>query len=273
MTVSSGVDSLVPVLMYHEVSRGHPAKGETHHLTPLYDLPVATFEAQMEWLRVHGYHAVGLDRVASVGKPVVITFDDGLVGNFTQALPALRGCGFTATIFVATGSVGAPHFMSWSQLAELARAGMSIQSHTVSHQPLETLPKDAIWRELVESKAVLEERLQRRVTALSFPHGSYSRGIAEMAAKAGYDTLCTSEARYNRIAAFSDNPAVVGRVAITTRTSMEGFARCVACDPWEIRRLRVAKAAKNSLKRMIGIENYRRFYRRYFNVAPPAGSS
>lgn len=263
-------DGRVSVLMYHEISREKPEGGSAHHLTPAYDIPAALFDEHMSLLARSGFRTPLLQDTAGfdpAAKQVIITFDDGLAGNFAYALPILQRHGFRAVFFVAVGAVGKPHYMSWEQLRELCRNGMEVQSHTVNHRPLQTLSRDEIRQELLGSKTRLEQELHKPVTAVSFPHGSYNDLVVQIAREVGYRTLCTSEVKRNPIAAFMSEPAILGRIAVTSKFSSRRVRRCAEGDFWEIRRQLAVKQAKNAVKRIVGIENYRRMYRKYFNIS------
>ena len=89
--------------------------------------------------------------------------------------------------------------MTWEQLAELRDAGVSIQSHTVSHADLRRQKKGTsdgdpngwLWNELHGSKALLEEKLGIKVTALALPFGLGNEQVRRTAAEAGYEMAFT----------------------------------------------------------------------------------
>lgn len=61
---------------------------------------------------------------------------------------------------------------TWDQLRELAAGGISIGAHTVTHPILSRLEHpDEVEREILASKAELENRLQRPVTSFAYPNG------------------------------------------------------------------------------------------------------
>ena len=72
---------VVPILMYHHVGNWGPARPDW---APWVVLP-EDFRAQMDWLVQHGYRSISFREliecssrgVAPVGKPVIISFDDG----------------------------------------------------------------------------------------------------------------------------------------------------------------------------------------------------
>lgn len=264
------LDRKVPILMYHEVSSREFDNKVPHHLTPIYDISAPVFERQIQTIAENRFHTItfGQSRNIDPGQNnIVISFDDGLVGNYLYAAPILKKYGFHAVFFVMVDAIGTKNYMSWDQLRELCASGMEVQSHTLSHRPLQTLSADEIYRELRGSKEKIEQELGAEVSALSFPHGSFNEVAVKIAAEVGYRTLCTSEVKCNSVQSFMATPAVLGRIAITSKFSLQQFQRCTECDAWEMWRRCALKGAKNFAKRIIGIENYRRLYRRYFNIS------
>ena len=84
--------------------------------------------------------------------------------------------------------------MSWEQLAEMADAGMTIGSHTATHQILGAATRDEVRDELFSSRAALEERLRRPCWAFSYPNGEvgdFRPEDAEDLRAAGYQCAFT----------------------------------------------------------------------------------
>lgn len=258
-----------PVLMYHEVSEG-PTESSEYKMTPIYNLPKEKFEAQIKFLFENGYRSICFEDIAELdpkGKEIIITFDDGLIGNIRCALPILVKYGFKGVFFVATGSIGQPGFMSWTDLQNLLGYGMAVQSHTRSHHPLQALKDFEIVAELSESKRALEEKLKINVNSISFPHGSFNRSIVKMAEDAGYKFMCTS----NPVFSHRPNPGetvVFGRITISTKVNMEKFRKLISLDKKEILKEQMKKKIKNTVKKIVGIQNYRKLYRAFFNIKP-----
>ncbi|MFC2340938.1 MAG: polysaccharide deacetylase family protein, partial [Selenomonas artemidis] len=116
------------------------------------------FDWQMKYLVDHGYHTITPDELydflAGTGelpeRPVLITFDDGYVDNYTTAYPILKKYNLKATIFVVTGFLSKRKgYLTWDQLREMEQHGITIESHTVTHAPLPELSDDRIREELV----------------------------------------------------------------------------------------------------------------------------
>lgn len=69
------------------------------------------FTAHLSWLRKNGFESIPLERLVQYlkgeevpipEKPIVITFDDGTIENYTIAYPLLKKYGFIGTVFGPT---------------------------------------------------------------------------------------------------------------------------------------------------------------------------
>jgi peptidoglycan/xylan/chitin deacetylase (PgdA/CDA1 family) len=142
-------------------------------------------------------------------RSVVITFDDGYRDNFTEAVPALKDAGLTATFFVATGFIETerefPHDLRalergdiealnfpklrWKDLRLMETEGFEIGSHTVNHTNMGSADKLTIESEVEDSLAALNRELGERPRAFSFPWGKpqdISEYAIEVAKRANY---------------------------------------------------------------------------------------
>ena len=133
-------------------------------------------------------------------RAAVLTFDDGYRSMRRVALPCLRQFGFPATLFVPTDYVGKTNsfdtdsepeerMCNWNDLQILERAGVSVQSHGVSHRPFSALGPQSQMAELAKSKAVLERALKKPVSVFAFPYGDTGprpRPVTKRLKQAGY---------------------------------------------------------------------------------------
>ena len=199
----------VLVLCYHAVSDRFPA---ALSVTP------TAFERQLALLKRAGYRgATFQDAVqARSGRTVAVTFDDAFLSVLHLAKPLLDAVGFPATVYAPTAYLDTPDRpllwdgieqwhggeherelvpMSWDQLGELADAGWEVGSHTCTHPHLTQVDDDALRRELVESRATVEERMGRPCATLAYPYGDYDERVVEAATAAGYAAAGTLPAR------------------------------------------------------------------------------
>ena len=177
----------VPVLAYHRV--GYTAGGLT--VTP------ERFNDDMQALQDRGYCTISLEQfqnfmddrnVEMPEKPLLITFDDGYLDNFTNAYPILRKRGMLATFFVITDMLWTKERLAPENIVEMAQGGMSFGSHTATHRALGELERASIYDELANSKATLESILGRVVNAIAYPRGSYNEAVVGIAQNMGYIT-------------------------------------------------------------------------------------
>jgi peptidoglycan/xylan/chitin deacetylase (PgdA/CDA1 family) len=72
-------------------------------------------------------------------KLVVLTFDDSKASHYTVVRPLLKKYGFGATFFITEGftfHTNKDDYLTWAQIAELARDGFEIGNHTRDHMGL-----------------------------------------------------------------------------------------------------------------------------------------
>lgn len=177
---------MTPILMYHHVDE----RWQEWKLS----VSPESFTRQMEFLKAHRYRVLPLAEYIELlknkkpipRKSVVITFDDGYDNNFTEAFPVLKKMGFPATIFVQVGAVGKKGYMTWDDIMILLENGIDIGSHTVDHGFLPDLSDAEARREIYESKALLENRLQRPITTFSYPGGGFNAAARQHVIDAGY---------------------------------------------------------------------------------------
>ena len=168
----------VPILMYHSI--GDLQKKGSH---PYYEIATSpeVFAAHMAFLKGNGYRVVGLNELPGIfsghancpGKPVVITFDDGLADFKTDAFPVLDRHGFPATVFLPAGLMGrqvnGQTCMTWGQVRESAAKGATFGAHSLTHPKLVDLDAAGLEREIRHSKEKIESELRQAVDSFSYP--------------------------------------------------------------------------------------------------------
>jgi peptidoglycan/xylan/chitin deacetylase (PgdA/CDA1 family) len=112
------------------------------------------------------------------GRYFCITFDDGFKSCLTNAVPVLVDHQATAAFFLPTRYIGTSverdhdlihgfynpgnltiEFLDWDDCRQLARAGMTVGSHTVNHPRLIELSEAEVAEELKASKETIEREI------------------------------------------------------------------------------------------------------------------
>lgn len=257
--------------MYHEVAVRTEIDALTRKIQRGYIVAHEDFERQMELLARAGFHSISLSdlRDWSRGlkslppKPIIITFDDGYAGNFRHALPVLVEHRFTATFFVVTSKIGDPAMLTWAELAEMNRQGMSVQSHTANHPLLSTLTEARTWEELGGSKKTIEDKLGTVVNFLSLPNGDSNPFYVKVAQAIGYGGGCCSQFGFNDQ---NTDPFFWRRIAVKHQTHLKNFHDIVFQNSRTLAILQTKSAVKAAASRLLGKKNYDTLYNFVFGV-------
>jgi len=187
----------LPILMYHYIRT--PPSQVADLLGYRLSVSPQSFQAQMSWLAMAGYHPVTLDDVRSYfagktplpAKPVIITFDDGYADLYTNAYPILLSHGFKAVAYVVTNFVGQRGYLTKAEILEMDHNRIEIASHTVNHPNLARSSYGSVVYELVASKRWLEALLGHPVLDFAYPSGQFNLQVIDALQSAGYDTAVT----------------------------------------------------------------------------------
>lgn len=209
-------DVQVPVLMYHAVS------DDIWGIRELFVSP-EEMEKQLAWLVENGYDPIwfeDLNHLEDYDKPVILTFDDGYVDNYTELLPLLQTYNAKATIFVVSNSMGCGHSMTAQQVYEISRSGVvSIQSHGYSHEGMDTMGEEQLELEMGESRHMLAATTGIVPNVVCYPAGRYSSLTVDVAERYYEFGLKMNGGLYIT----GDNPLLVNRFYISRDTQLQEF--------------------------------------------------
>ncbi|MBU3158339.1 polysaccharide deacetylase family protein [Clostridium frigoris] len=158
--------------------------------------------------------------IALPSKPVVITFDDGYVDNYTLAYPLLKANGQKATVFMITNCIGHTNFLNSSQLKIMDKDNFIVASHTANHDNLSLLNYTKQVATLKKSKAMLEKLLAKKVMHVAYPCGAYNSSTASAVRAAGYNLGISTD---NGFSGVTDSYYNINRVYISAFYSMAKF--------------------------------------------------
>jgi len=226
-------ERLVAVLGYHKIGQPPDEWWSWQYV------PGEVFTAQIELLRDDGWEAIEVERfIAGLRAPELIppksflvTFDDAYRSLREDALECLDRLRLPAVVFAPTDFVGGwnrfdhdteprEEICEWATLLELARHGVSIQSHGVTHRALSTLPLSEQEREAAASRHLLEKQLGSPVRLFAYPYGDPGdeQRLPGVLRRAGYEAAFGYGGGALRLPA--DNPYMLPRLAMGPDTDV-----------------------------------------------------
>ncbi len=187
----------------------------------------------------------------------MITFDDGYQSVYDEAFPVLQRYGTPATVFLTVGEKWAAQpgvrlpglegrsMLSWQEIREMQRSGITFGAHTLTHPDLTRLPAERVESEICESKAIIEDALSAPVTCFAYPFGRYDRQSCEIVrqhfASACSDTL-------GLVTADSDRYALERVDAYYLRTDRSFDVVLTRLFPWYIRVRSIPRRIRRALE-------------------------
>jgi peptidoglycan/xylan/chitin deacetylase (PgdA/CDA1 family) len=241
-----------PYLAYHEIT-----EAESEYL---YGISRGQFKE----------HLCCVQRLATANRSgstlLHITFDDGHVSQYDQAFSVLQELSMKATFFVTAGWTGKrPGYMTWKQLAELARYGHEVQSHGWSHTLLTQCSAKELQIELLRSKQALEDHLGAKVSAISLPGGRWNTRVLEACRESGYEQVLTSDPW--KVSEDVMGLQIAGRWMVTRTMSAQRIQFLLNGKGATLYLLRARHFAKETAKLVLGDSAYRSLWRTLANKA------
>ena len=183
---AKGIRREVPILCYQRIRDWRHADSKS---SKNYIIPPDVFRSHIKMLADSGYHAILPDQLLDhmvfgdslPAKPVMLTFDDGSLGQYAIGAKVLEKYGFRGVFFIMTIALNKTDYISSSQLREMAENGHVIGSHTWDHKNvLKYEPAD--WSVQLEgSVASLEKATGKPVRYFAYPYGSWNaKAIAHL---------------------------------------------------------------------------------------------
>lgn len=222
----------VPVLTYHRFSQDRRSE---------MTICETRFEEQMDFLKNNGYSVITMEQFLDFldfkaqipEKAVVLTFDDGWRSFYDIAYPILQKHRFPATLFIYPDFIGAGNALSWGQLKELTENNMEIHSQSLTHRDLTALKEKesfqeyfkSLNREILESKQLIEKRLDRKCTCFAYPYGASNKLVIALVKKHGYRAAFTVRRGSNP---FFLNNFLINRTLIYGEDDLEKFKRALS---------------------------------------------
>jgi len=221
-------DVTVPILLYHHIG--------VSPIDSQYYMPPDKFEEQIKLLHDWKYTSITTEMLIEAitkgaklpPRPILITFDDGHLDNYTAAFPILQKYGFTGVLYLVGNYMGTEKYMNADQVLEMVDAGWEVGSHSTNHFDLTKLEAGKQREEIVGSRQFLEKLLRIPITTFAYPFGArdapsmdYVR-FAKYAGAMGASGYASAQGKWNLY--------YLQRVAIKGNEEATAFIRFL---PWQ----------------------------------------
>lgn len=199
----------VPIVCYHQI---RDWKATDSKNAKDYIVQIAAFKEHMKMLADSGYHTILPDQLYNYlvagaplpKKPIMLTFDDTDVDQFTIASPEMKKYGFKGVFFVMTVSIGRPHYMTTEMIKKLSDDGNVISSHTWDHHRVDKYshnsnlvikglngkitnrPVDDWVTQIDKPTKKLEEITGKKIQYFAYPFGVWKKPVLPELDKKGF---------------------------------------------------------------------------------------
>jgi len=103
--------------------------------------------------------------------------------------------------------------LSWDEVREMAAGGVSFGAHGVSHAILTNVSREQSEKEISQSKAEIETRVSKQVSAFSYPNGNCSPELMALVRENGSSCAVSSKPYVGRRSVKpGDNPFALNRM-------------------------------------------------------------
>ena len=169
----------IPILCYHQIREWRPTDSKTARD---YIVPTGIFQDQMKMLKDSGYNTISADQLYNYlakgeelpEKPIMLTYDDTDLEQYTVALPEMDKYGFKGVYFIMTVSLGRPNYMSREQVKALSDQGHTIGSHTWDHQNVKKYEQKDWVMQIEKPSKQLESITGKPVHYFAYPFGLWN---------------------------------------------------------------------------------------------------
>lgn len=231
----------IPVIMYHRVVNDESEAGV--HGTYI---TAKKFDEHMRFLKENGYETITFKELKKLNwrnrfnkekKLIMLTFDDGYEDNYKIAFPILKKYNFHCIIYLVSHlnfnrwDVEVPNnpekkftLMNLDMIKEMQEYGIEFGGHTMTHPKLAHIPLEEARKEILTSKATLEEKLGEKLTSFAYPYGDLNEDVKNIVKESGYDFAVATD---SGDISFAEDLFQIRRIGIFPTNNMLNFRRKV----------------------------------------------
>lgn len=191
-------------LIYHAF--GSRLKHDSYGIS----ININRFKEQVKFLSEH-YKITDINDFTSDDITVSISIDDGYKDT-NEAINILNNYNIPFTLFVTAGKINQKEYLSDIDIYNISQIKNSIiGTHGMSHNRFEKMNYTSQFKELNDSKNILENIIKDKVNMTSYPHGSFDKNTLSILSNLDYKWAACSKKGFN---SFSTNSFLLHRSEI-----------------------------------------------------------
>ena len=197
------------IMMYHMISdQLESTKKSGLRVSP--DM----FERHLKYFKDNGWKFIKMSELQlyeNDNKVVAITFDDGYLDNYINALPLLKKYNACATLYLVidrhkndwsvkknpkhnTGALANEKKLSDNHINEMLDSGVfELGGHTITHPFLPIITTEDKQYEMIECKNILENTFNTKVSSFAYPFGIYNDDDVEIIKSSSFESAVTTD--------------------------------------------------------------------------------
>jgi len=181
----------IPILCYHQIRNWTPTDSKR---AKDYIVPVNNFREQMKALADDGYHTILPDQLYNYlltgsglpPKPIMITFDDTRMEQYTIGSEEMNKYGFKGVFFIMTVALDKPGYMTREDVKQLADEGEIIGSHTWDHSNVKKYDLQDWIKQVDRPSQELEKITGKPIKYFAYPFGLWDKKAAAEIKQRGF---------------------------------------------------------------------------------------
>lgn len=211
----------IPILMYHSIQN---EKDESKII-----ISKERFEEDLKFIKENGFNAISFYELIEYKEskkelpenPIILTFDDGLLSNYTNAFPLLKKYNIKGNMFLIGSRAGVKNYndveywtyYNWDQAREMEKSGLvDINPHSydlhnyeknIEHgQGLDRAKKESkenyykrIKEDTIKANEIFEKELNKKPIIYAYPYGNYNEMTEKILKELGYKVTLTTKSR------------------------------------------------------------------------------
>jgi len=180
-SVANNIKNSAVVFMYHKFDTSK---------YPSTNIKLEQFEKHLKEFSLPKYNVLSINFIIDViindgqlpNNTIGISVDDADKSFFFTAWPKFKENGFPVTLFVNTSTIAAnnKNYLSWDQIRQLKKEGVTIGAHSHLHKHMPNMSIDEIKEEITISNKIFLKEIGEIPSLFAYPYGEADERLIDI---------------------------------------------------------------------------------------------